>query len=59
MTNFFSDFLWKSAGLRNFARHTALRWGTKFDPLYLGRFWRYPYEFLKKHRQAGALPNKS
>ena len=38
VTKFFSDFLWKLAGLRNYSRYTVLGRGTKFDPLYLGGF---------------------
>jgi len=42
VTKFFSDFLWNLAGLRNYSRNAVLRRWTKFDPPYLGCFWRYP-----------------
>jgi len=45
-------------GLRNYSRYTGLGRGTKFDPLYLGRFLSYPYDFLRNNRQVGPLPNK-
>ena len=59
VTNFFSDFLWNLAGLRIYARNAVLGRGTKFDPPCLGRFWRYYFDFVRIHRQVGALPKKS